>query len=313
MTEFAASSHAALRDPPISAVPDIHEGTVRAAASVPSPCFIHSSWRTGKTWFSLLFRHFPDAVWFYEPFNEILATLSPTGAVQLGPQSWESAHPTSVSYWREYIPLIRKSGGVRLFRPEMPYDWFIPAGGLGGVLRNAELKYLAFLVRYAQRRRQIPVFGFSRSLGRLRPMSRQLPGTHIVIIRNLWAQWTSYLYQRQVGNPYFIRSIFRMIANNDPFCEYLRNFYFRGNLLLEDEKPAGAAESWEQRTDQILTSLSDSDLFSLFVAIHVYLYLNARTAADLFIEFDQARERSRLPGMHDPAAAREDRVANQSG
>ncbi|HTV43953.1 MAG TPA: tetratricopeptide repeat protein [Stellaceae bacterium] len=248
------------------------------------PCFLHSSWRTGKTWFFFLFRHFPETMCFYEPFNEALASLTPDEAVRLGPQSWESGHPSTASYWREYLPLIRKSRGVRLFQPEMPYDWFIPVGGLHGDLRAAELKYLALLTRYAQRRRQIPVFGFSRSLGRIHPIKQRFSGKHIVIIKNLWDQWLSYLAQREANNPYFVRSIFRVIHNQDPFIAYLRDFYSGLKASTDDDPDAVTSQSSEQKIDNILMTLSDSDIFSIFVALHVYLYCNARSAADVLVD-----------------------------
>jgi Flp pilus assembly protein TadD len=252
-----------------------------ADSAAKRPVFIHSSWRTGKTWFSFLFRHFPETTCFYEPFNESLAGLTPAEAVQRGPRSWESGHPGSAPYWRDYLPLLRKSGGVRLFRPEMSYEWFFPIGGLRGELRDAETRYLAFLARYAQRRRQIPVFSFSRSLGRIAAISKQFPGKHIVITRNLWVQWLSYLDNRQRGNPYFMRSIFWIVGNADPFMEYLHDFYFGTRPRSYD---AGMAEAPQPQTDEPMASLSDSDVFSMFVATHVYLYLHARTAADLLVD-----------------------------
>ncbi|MGH7029631.1 MAG: tetratricopeptide repeat protein, partial [Stellaceae bacterium] len=275
-------------EPRVSSAPEIAAGNIRGlrsiGASPNSPCFIHSSWRTGKTWFSLLFRHFPETICFYEPFNETLATLTAADAVQLGPQSWESAHPSSISYWREYIGLIRNAGGVRLFRPEMSYDWFIPIGGLRGALRPGELKYLAFLIRYAQRRRQIPVLAFSRSLGRIHPIVENFRGTHLVIIRNLYAQWASYSYQRQIGNPYFVRSVFAAIDNCDPFFEHLRDFYLGAIPPAGDGNSMLAASTSAQRTDQILALLSDGDIFTIFVAMHIYFYMQARSAADLMID-----------------------------
>ena len=87
-----------------------------------------------------------------------------------------SGHPGSEPYFREFLPLIRKAGGVRLFVPEIPYRWFIPVGGVGGRLRPEEQKYLALLLRRASRCRKIPVFGFSRSLARLAAIKKQFSG-----------------------------------------------------------------------------------------------------------------------------------------
>ncbi len=59
-----------------------------------------------------------------------------------------------------------------------------------------------------------------------------------------------------------------------------------------------AAPSWEQRTDQVLASLSDSDLFTIFAAMHIYLYLQAARAADLTIDSTQlARDRGYRQSM----------------
>jgi hypothetical protein len=76
-------------------------------------------------------------------------------------------HPAAEAYLLEFILLIRKTGGVRLFAPEISYRWFVPVGSPGGDLRPQEIKYLALLIRHASRLRRIPVFGFTRSLGRL--------------------------------------------------------------------------------------------------------------------------------------------------
>ena len=260
----------------------IHASPNTVGAAKP-PCFIHSSWRTGKTWFSLLFRHFPEVTCYYEPFHEMLSTLTPTLAVQLDPRSWESGHPSRVSYWREYIALLRRTGGVRLFNPSMSYEWFVPIGGVTGDLKLAEVRYLAFLIRHAQRRHQLPVLGFARSLGRVQAIKKHFPGNHIVVIRNLWSQWASYIHQQQNGNQYFVKSIFRMIGyNDDLFLEYLRKFYI-GRFSGAIDETTSEME-WQQRTDQIVASLSESDLFSLFVATHVYFYLHARSAADVLID-----------------------------
>jgi hypothetical protein len=82
-----------------------------------SPIFLHSSWRASHTWFWLKFREHSSAVCFYEPFHEGLATLTRSEALSRGPNSWNSRHPAAEPYLLEFIPLIRKAGGVRLFVP----------------------------------------------------------------------------------------------------------------------------------------------------------------------------------------------------
>jgi tetratricopeptide (TPR) repeat protein len=287
MTELGISGRNPLDEPRVDPQSRLVAGDLwqfpEADDAIDAPCFIHSSWRTGKTWFSLQFRHFPQTQLFYEPFNESLAGMSPAEAVQNGPQSWESGHPGSAAYWREYVPLLRKSGGIRLFRPEMSYDWFFPIGGPAGELRAAELKYLAFLARFARRRRQIPVFAFSRSLGRIIPIRRHFPGKHIVVTRNLWDQWLSYLANRQRGNPYFIDRLASIIVADDPFIEYLHDFYL-GAKPVAGGQAVTAPAPCSQNVAKLFPSLSDADLFSIFTALHLYLYLHARIAADLFVD-----------------------------
>jgi len=100
--------------------------------------FVHSSWRVSHTWFWLKFRHNPATICFCEPFHELLTTITRSIAETLNPRSWDSGHPGSEPYFREFSPLIRKAGGVRLFAPEIPYRWFIPVGGVGGRLRTEE-------------------------------------------------------------------------------------------------------------------------------------------------------------------------------
>ena len=177
-------------------------GSSKRNPQVALPIFIHSNWRVSHTWFWLKFREHQSTLCFYEPFHERLQTLTRSEACSLGPNSWNSGHPPTESYFREFVPLIRKAGGVRLFVPEISYGWFLPADGLTGDLRAEEIKYLALLIRHARRLRRIPVFGFARSLGRLAAIKNRFPGVHIFQYRNLWTQWVSLIDQRQNGNKY---------------------------------------------------------------------------------------------------------------
>src|SRR5690242_5890883 len=107
------------------------------------PVFIHSSWRASHTWFWQQFRKHQSAACFYEPFHESLVTLTRSEALSVGPNSWDSGHPAGEPYRIEFVPLIRRAGGVRLFTPEIAYQWFFPIGGATGHLNREELKYLA--------------------------------------------------------------------------------------------------------------------------------------------------------------------------
>ena len=114
------------------------------------PIFIHSSWRSSSTWFFFKFRKLSQTECFNEPFNEDLITISRSKASSATPQSWDSHHPAGDPYYLEYLPLISDAGGVKLFDAHMPFDWFIPDGGLRGELRPSEKHYLKSLIQQAE-------------------------------------------------------------------------------------------------------------------------------------------------------------------
>ncbi len=168
-------------EPEGSPSPDYHCSSERCGQhlvqrhGIAPPIFIHSSWRVSHTWFWLKFRHEPSTICFYEPFHEGLATVTRSEAGTVAPESWDSGHPHGQPYLLEFVPLIRNASGVRLFAPEIPYQWFIPIKGFAGHLRPQEAKYLALLVRHANRLNRTPVFGFCRSLGRLHRNQESIP------------------------------------------------------------------------------------------------------------------------------------------
>ena len=123
----------------------------------------------------------------------------------------------------EYAPLIRPTGGVELFDPAMTMQWFIPVGGLRGELRGSEQEYLTQLVRLAEKAGKLPVFGEVWSLGRMWAIKQALGGFHIFQYRNLWPQWLSHLWYKQVkGSRTFYCSILDTIfRDDDPYFQWL--------------------------------------------------------------------------------------------
>ena len=253
------------------------------------PIFIHSSWRVSHTWFWLKFRHEPSTICFYEPFHEGLATVTRSEALTVVPESWNSGHPHGQPYFLEFLPLIRNASGVRLFVPEIAYEWFIPIKGFAGHLRPEEVKYLALLVRHANRRHKIPVFGFCRSLGRLLAIKSQFPGFHIFQYRNPWTQWMSFLYHKKAGNSYFIEKILTlMLGAEDPFLSAIINRYLIRSITRGDsykiEGRCHLSNSPQQLVKEFAELLPERDLFSIHMAFHTYLYLCARLSADLVVD-----------------------------
>jgi hypothetical protein len=270
----------------------------------PSPIFIHSSWRASHTWFWLKFRCDPSTVCFYEPFHESLTTLTRSEALSLGRDSWNSRHPAGEPYYLEFIPLIRKAGGVRLFAPEFSYRWFLPVGGPTGNLRPQEIRYLALLIRRAGHLQRIPVFGFTRSLGRLAAIKKKFGGIHIFQSRNLWTQWMSVASYKRVGFNYFFEKMLRvMLEAQDPYFSSLVNrtmgHYLRflgteeGVTCTRNDNHIGNSIT------KLLTLISDEDLFILYMGFHIYLYIQARLNADFVVDITKlARDKDYCDRTH---------------
>jgi hypothetical protein len=159
--------------------PDETEVRRRPAPATKPPIFIHASWRTGSTWFWGKFRELPETKGFFEPFGALLERLTPEQVLEWDPKSWDSGHPPGPPYCQEFLPLMRKSGGVRLSHPDIPNTWFIPDGGLRGALRQQENRFLSLLIRHTVSGNTIPVLGFTNSLGGIWPLKQTFGGFHI--------------------------------------------------------------------------------------------------------------------------------------
>jgi hypothetical protein len=254
-----------------------------------SPIFIHSSWRASHTWFWLKFRCHSSTVCFYEPFHESLATLTRSEALSLGRHSWNSRHPASEPYYLEFVPLIRKAGGVRLFVPELSYRWFLPVGGPAGDLRPEEVRYLALLMRHAEHLRRIPVFGFTRSLGRLVAIKNKFRGIHIFQSRNLWTQWMSVISYRRAGFNYFLEKMLRvMLEAQGPYFSRLMNRYVVRYLRSLGVEEGGICTTHDNHIDNLIKKLleliSNQDLFILYMGFHIYFYMQARINTDIVVD-----------------------------
>lgn len=225
--------------------------------------FLHSSFRTSSTWLWTQFRSNDQVVAYYEIFNEQLATITPVQLMRGKPENWPSNHPAGPAYFLEFLPLLKEAGGVEKYDASMAFDMFIPAEGIGGALSKSESLYLASLIDHAERMGKIPVLSSTRSLGRLRAIKAAVPGFHILIYRNLFQQWCSYVDQGARANPYFLCTIRATLEANqhDPFLKYLRNLFPLDKFAV---------------TSRIY--------FYCFVLLHLYLYAKAAEAADLIID-----------------------------
>ena len=222
------------------------------------------------------FRGLPNTLCFYEPFHGVLASGSRVDLAEHGPEPGDlSHHPETEPYFQEFVPLLRKSGGVRLYDQAMAREWFVPRGGLHGELREAEQRYLGLLLRHAGRRGKVPVLGCVRTLGRLFPIKRQFGGSHIFLRRNLWTQWMSYLWLKRSGVPFFYDRVLDLDSGEDGFLGHLRDYYLAR---------AGGTAAAAEHGGRPLASLSEPQVFAMFMAINLYLYTHAELTADITVD-----------------------------
>jgi hypothetical protein len=263
----------ATADRPSKAVSASQAGSSQIAARTRPPVFIHSSWRTSSTWAWLKFRQLPETISYYEPFHGLLAKRTRAEAQSIDYRSWDSNHPPGDPYGLEYLPLIRDRGGVPFSELAMAFEWFIPLGGIRGQLRDSERKYLGFLIRYAELYGKSPVFGDTRTLGRLWAIKNEFGGYHIFLYRNLWQQWSSYLHYKRSDNFYFYDAMAWVLGSNgDPYFTYAVDSVTR--------RARGTADSLSAS----LRCAPDNEVFGLFMSLHLYLYLHADLCADLTMD-----------------------------
>lgn len=225
--------------------------------------FLHSGFRTASTWVWSQFRANTGTLSYYEVFNERLSGLTLQTALALNGRIWHSKHPPVKNYFEEFVPLIQNGQGIFLYQKNMASNWFIPHGGMGGMLRQEEFLYCQLLVKYAEQTGKVPVLSATRSLGRIPALSRTLPGTHVLIYRNLFKQWCSFTEQGEIGNTYFLKTIVGQLQAESAPEEFA--------AILAEFPPA-------------LASPRDENLFVCFALLHLYLYSRARPACDLVMD-----------------------------
>src|SRR5215813_6680732 len=253
--------------------------------------FIHAATRTSSTWFWLKFRELSSTLCYYEPFSATLNWLTPERIPAFG-LDWDSRHPPRDPYYREYGPLLRKGGGVQLFEEAMTVQWFIPKGGLRGDLRSSEKDYLSLLIRHASETGKIPVFGDCWSHGRMWAIKQALGGVNIFQYRNLWQQWLSFLSYKRRGDMTFYVIVMDIICREDePYFQYLAKCgYELANKPWTGTGPKPSPLRWGRTYPNItrdedkvraLELMPEHHAFSLFMGLHIYLYMHAQLCADI--------------------------------
>jgi hypothetical protein len=235
--------------------------------------FLHSSFRVSSTWLWSCFKTVDGILAFYEIFNERLAVVTREQAAKEGSEDWPSKHPPGLSYFSEFIPLIREEGGVESYDFSMGMASFVPVGGLTGRLANSEERYVSSLIAHAQRLGKRPLLSDTRTLGRIRALKHSFGGIHILVYRNLFHQWCSYTEQMVYDNATFFNSIRTIIKNNqhDPYFAFLARRFDIENL-----------------------SKDSSDLFYAFIFMHLYLYSQTLDVVDVVLDVTQVAQSPEL-------------------
>ena len=92
--------------------------------------------------------------------------------------------------------------------------------------------------------------------------------------------------QRDNGNPYFCRTIWEICrCSDDVRLAAIRDCYVK----RAEERRAQAGQTWSNNQHgqigvQPLLGLNDADLFAMFMAVHLYLYIHAEMTADMTVD-----------------------------
>jgi tetratricopeptide (TPR) repeat protein len=243
--------------------------------------FLHSSFRSGSTWFWGRFRAAPGVCAFYEPFHEQKVELTREALVDDRADGWVSGHPDlDAPYNQEYLPLLVPPRGVPFYRRRFAYEDYYATGQ-----DPHEKAYIDFLAGHAERSGKRAVFGFKRSFGRLRRLKAQCGGVHLVTLRNPWDQWVSFMEQAQIGNHYFSFRIY-LIACVATWSGHAS--FFEGLPLFS---PTGAiGEEGEDAVRHAYFLLPEIALFQIFLRVFLLDFLLAIPEADIVVDLDRLND-----------------------
>jgi hypothetical protein len=246
----------------------------------PPALFLHSAFRSGSTWFWNRFRQETKVCAFYEPFNELLASLDPLSLAQDLPEKWHPGHPVlTAPYCAEYAPLLRPEGGVSFFEPRFSYESYFNDSA-----DEPQRRYLAHLISHAKKSGVLPVLGFCRSMARLPWMRRHLQGVHIVTWRNPWDQWMSCHEQAlRHKNTYFEFRAF-LIASIGVCDDRYRDFF--GDLELPPFLKYASAEN-EKFLHPFFYAAHVNQRFRIFLRVYMQDMLIALSHADVVVDLDR--------------------------
>lgn len=235
------------------------------------PVFVHSSYRVSSTWFFARLRAVAGVRAYYEIFHERLTDMTIETVSAFGPKSWRSGHPQTEPYFKEFAGLLGERGGVRGFSPDLPYGGFIPKGGAFGDINATERSYVELLIQDARANDRTPVLTCKRSLLRAAGLKRAFGGRHILLVRDLFPQWASYVRNTSGPSYYFltVTLLYLLKGRDDPFLGQL----FDSHVIKHK-----VGDRFE-----MMRFPEQSGFLQAFIAIHVYAYMAAHRSADVVI------------------------------
>ncbi len=237
-----------------------------------APIFVHSSFRVSSTWFFTRLRAIPNARVYYEIFHERLSDLTPNVLSTFGVNSWNSGHPDTAPYFEEFRELLVEGGGVRGFSPELPYERFVPKDGAFGDISEPERRYVGLLIQAAGAHGQSPILTCGRTLVRAAGLKRAFGGRHVLLLRDLYPQWMSYVRNAASGaSYYFMTATLQCLLN-------ARGDAFLGQVFESHVIKHRSGEAFQMVRFPDLTRFLEA-----FVALHVYAYMAAYCSADVVI------------------------------
>ena len=258
------------------------EGGARSAPGAstgPGPIFLHAGWRCGSTYLWNKFRQAAGTTCFYEPFNEQLRHLTPARIRRNKADAWSSRHPPlDRPYYAEYADVLTWRG-VRGFSERFALERYFPAQD--GTAE--EVSYLERLASIGRHNRTALVFGFSRSLARVRPLREAFGGVHIVVRRDPVQQWLSCRsYRVGEGSDYFEACHFLILALAPPGSEAAE---IAGRLGIP-RPPVDGVKRQLRWLRSSFGAWSDELSYRVFRTVHALSYLKAEAHADVVFDVD---------------------------
>jgi hypothetical protein len=242
--------------------------------------FLHSGWRTGSTYVWEKFRRQDGCVAFYEPFNDLLARLSPVGVLLTSRHDGGLRHPAlDRPYFHEYIPLLGDRGHP-LFRDEFVCrNYFVANRPL-----PEQQRYIESLVDLAYKAGKTPVLGFVRTLGRVAWFKERFKGVNIVLLRSPFSQWVSgQKLATERGYRFFDPMHFLILSQGQGSAVAIEHARHHGIPRYEQL----SHDAGRMMITETVAHASPAARFAVFASVYFLSHMAALPHADLVVDMDR--------------------------